>query len=227
MLRAWSGITGWRFESSSAHQESPARRGFLRSGVGLFRSSTALRDRSPFRPRRSPRRRYWRSCSETLSCGSARGGFSGCGSRHVSGPTRRSLGVGRLSPPSCSWRGGHRLGLGERPAGGRSDHLRLQRADDPDAGHQRGRGLDAARRSGRRHLGSLRSGLRVHGARRLAGAPARVRRTRPARLSSGHRRPGPGHPCLGRGPPPQPGDSVASPLGRLALRLRPPGRATG
>src|SRR4051812_1871675 len=32
MLRAWSGITGWRFESSSAHQESPAQRGFLRSG---------------------------------------------------------------------------------------------------------------------------------------------------------------------------------------------------
>jgi hypothetical protein len=32
MLRAWSGITGWRFESSSAHQESPAQRGFSRSG---------------------------------------------------------------------------------------------------------------------------------------------------------------------------------------------------
>src|SRR5215211_2084912 len=26
-LRAWSGITGWRFESSSAHRESPANAG--------------------------------------------------------------------------------------------------------------------------------------------------------------------------------------------------------
>src|SRR5215207_11491949 len=26
-LRAWSGITGWRFESSSAHHESPANAG--------------------------------------------------------------------------------------------------------------------------------------------------------------------------------------------------------
>src|SRR6185295_1113298 len=31
-LRAWSGITGWRFESSSAHRaKAPHRRGFCRS----------------------------------------------------------------------------------------------------------------------------------------------------------------------------------------------------
>src|SRR4029079_5265288 len=33
-LRAWSGITGWRFESSSAHWERP------RKQRGLFRSGT-------------------------------------------------------------------------------------------------------------------------------------------------------------------------------------------
>src|SRR3954471_7558343 len=43
-LRAWSGITGWRFESSSAHQEKgPHRRAFL---VPEGSSGPDLRDRA-------------------------------------------------------------------------------------------------------------------------------------------------------------------------------------
>src|SRR3712207_1818384 len=42
-LRAWSGLTGWRFESSSAHLGKPrAERGFSRSrAAGLVRRAAA------------------------------------------------------------------------------------------------------------------------------------------------------------------------------------------
>ena len=39
-LRAWSGITGWRFESSSAHRESPAQAGLSRPEPGATCPST-------------------------------------------------------------------------------------------------------------------------------------------------------------------------------------------
>jgi hypothetical protein len=35
LLRAWSGITGWRFESSSAHRGSPANAGFSRQWAAI------------------------------------------------------------------------------------------------------------------------------------------------------------------------------------------------
>jgi hypothetical protein len=38
-LRAWSGITGWRFESSSAHHESPANAGLSSLWASLGTSS--------------------------------------------------------------------------------------------------------------------------------------------------------------------------------------------
>jgi hypothetical protein len=38
-LRAWSGITGWRFESSSAHYEGPAGGGaFVVLGLNSARA---------------------------------------------------------------------------------------------------------------------------------------------------------------------------------------------
>src|SRR3712207_4423060 len=41
-LRAWSGLTGWRFESSSAHLGKPRRPGlFAFSADGLVRSAAA------------------------------------------------------------------------------------------------------------------------------------------------------------------------------------------
>src|SRR3954453_15155836 len=44
-LRAWSGITGWRFESSSAHcTKAPLSRGFRRSRPVPFRRGPTLRD---------------------------------------------------------------------------------------------------------------------------------------------------------------------------------------
>ena len=49
-LRAWSGITGWRFESSSAHRESPAYAGLS----SLWRAFVATRRRDDWGTLPSP-----------------------------------------------------------------------------------------------------------------------------------------------------------------------------
>jgi hypothetical protein len=66
-LRAWSRLTGWRLESSSAHRESPAKRGFPRRGLRWrerswqqswqhrpHRGPNSSRDVEPVRPGAEP-----------------------------------------------------------------------------------------------------------------------------------------------------------------------------
>ena len=152
-LRAWSGMTGWRFESSSAHLQSPASGGFAalrRDGAGV--------GCPPCRPTPGrPRSTGGRGTTRSPSCPPRTG--PRCWSPMSSSGWARAYLVGKHDESVAVWERAHQalLGRGERRRGGRVRRLDRLRP------HQRGR-------NGTRRLFGFRRSARLHpdGLRRLS-----------------------------------------------------------